>query len=1127
MTITTGTVTTAQATATTTTNAKKSRATSSEKAFENISKRYEIRLACDDCATENDNLTDHECREAMLFLKKKNKSISQADWVHVRPRPMSWTVSDEHCACTEQECRQPHNDYEVEMWTNDVDIRILLRDIRVCSPVRAMYIVSKLTVGERYVHVCKTCFEKNPDKPVMKTPHRPVCTKGHPWENMVCLCEEVHNGAKTYSETKIDEVVTAHDLVEECIRSKQRKISARNRPAQSELSTDNETDSISSESSSLARSIDTNTTDNLNDEDILTREEDQDNDSLEIIYQDGDVYYKTHVESEIDNLMNGKPHLHKRCTLRLTGRHSAVCTPQVVEGNLSKIPIKGRTNCGPTFDGDDVVVELINSKELDKETTVICGRVVGVLGGCVNRCSHVFVCNVDEYMSCLMVPRCGIAPKIHVIDSYLREKYNKSKNQLVTVYEKRDGRCQRKSIVRLNPKDRQSKLFVVRYIKWNTVFMYPLGCVVKVIDPGRDLPTGQRILNLQYQVQQQFPAHVVSYAEGACVPDVPDGRCDMRGEFTFTIDPPGCTDIDDALSVRRHDKNGHAVYEVHVHIADVTHCVKPSDPVDIESRRRGTTFYPKIGCSAFHMLPERLSEDLCSLLPGKDRLALSVRLTLDKDGNLIEPAPAVSRTVIKSDRQLTYSDVHKMLSSTRQNETDEIDGDLRRRLAWLHDLSQRRRQERLQDARFYSQYDGLFEVDDRAAEAHELIEEFMLLANREVAKFLVAKFPDCTPVRRQKDPKDDDFGIWKTKHVAVARRTFYFQSFHGLLPETDEREDVDFPLLVDTARELREAVKAGDTARATTLVSSEQLHPEFALLFPSWYGIQEKSEYTRSGNETSCRHFTLREDVYTHFTSPIRRYFDTVVHRLVKAAIDGEPPPYTPDEIDQLCRHLNYKMTQQSKYKNDLNMLKTTCELNSVAQFLPGVVDDIGEGHFSVYLPHLRLRKNVKYGLLGVRRANTTKRDGDSPPDKVTLLWSRKIFDTIGCPTHARTITAVKESIRLTTDAHVVQVPRDQWKDVRRTIIDSDTESLLPAVSRMLSNARSSSNEVTPEVSSEMKENNPLWRKACDFQLSLKKNDTLMLQVGELHKHPNRVIRFSVLLAAVVFNVCCITRRCN
>ena len=1041
-------------------------------------------------------MAGHKCPEEMLFLRKKNESFSQKVWVHVTSLPPKCNLSDGLCDCTAQGCRRPHNAYEQELWTwhskNNVSSQDLVRDMRSSSPVRAMYIVSKLHGNQRYVNVCKTCYDKDDDNPAMKNLHRPICKNGHDWaKNELCVFEEVNaNGTTTYSKQEMDNVVTPQDLVIECSRTRQRQISELNRPQLSETVTHRpiQLDAVSSASSSSEE----DETDATCFESIQAREYVGEDDGLNIPSPDGDVFYDTQEKHDLENLLNSHTDIYKRCTLRLTGRHSAVCTPEVVANNFAKIEIKGRTNCGPTFDGDNVVVEMFHTKELDKESTVLSGRVAGVLGGCVKRRSHVFVCTVDEYLSCLMVPRCGTAPKVHIIDSYVKEKLGPIRNQLVTVYKIRDGNLQLKCIERLNPKNRQSKLFVVRYIKWETRFMYPLGCVVKAIEPGRDLQSGQRILNLQYQVQQQFPADVVSCAEDSREPELLDGRRDLREEYTFTIDPPGCTDIDDALSVRRLDRNGHDFYEVDVHIADVTHYVQQADPIDIESRRRGTTFYPAVGCSAFHMLPQRLSEDLCSLLPGKDRLTLSVRLTLDNDSNLIEPNPTISRTVINSNEQLMYTEVHEMLSTKH---SDEVDEELRRRLTWLHQLSQKLREKRLQDKRFFSEYDGLFDIEDHAADAHELIEEFMVLANREVAKFLIGKFPDCTPLRRQEEPKEDDMKSWRMKHAAVARGTFYFQSFNDLMAGCDEREDKDFPLLTDTTRQLTEAVAAGDMARATTLVSLEQLHPEFALLFPSWYGIQERSEYIRSGNGASCRHFTLREDVYTHFTSPIRRYFDTVVHRLVKAAIDGQPSPYTGEEMDQMCRHLNYQTRQQKKYDNDLNSLKRACSLNTTAMFLPGVVEDIRDGHFSVYLPHLRLRKEVKYGLLGVRAALTAECVEDSPPGKITLYWSRKIFDAGGCPTHARTSCAVSESLRLDTYTHVDRVPRNSWNDVRRVVSTSDTESLLPALSNMLADARSSSNELPPEVTSEMKMDERLWRKACDFQLSLKTNDTMLLQV--------------------------------
>ncbi|KAI0227007.1 hypothetical protein LSAT2_022540 [Lamellibrachia satsuma] len=599
--------------------------TTSERAFRIVSNNYEIRLACDDCAKETDSddstrgyqlidVAGHKCREEKLFLRKKNESCSQKDWVHVTSRPPKCNLSDGLCDCTAQGCRRPHNACEQELWTwhskNNVNSQDLIRDMRSSSPVRAMYIVSKLLGNQRYIFVCKACFEKDHDTPVIKKLHRPICKNGHDWaKNELCVFEEVNaNDTTTYSRQEIDNIVTPQDLVIECSRSRQRQISELNTTTFSDTLTYRPTqlDTFSNASSGSEEDETDATCFGYVDED----------DGLNIASPDGDIFYEIHEKHDIENLLNSYADRYKRCTLRLTGRHSAVCTPEVVANNFAKIEIKGRTNCGPTFDGDDVVVEISQTKELDEESTVLSGRVAGVLGGCVKRRSHVFVCTVDNYHSCLMLPRCGTAPKVHIIDSYVKENYSGPiKNQLVTIYKIRDGNLQQKCIERLNPKDRQSKLFVVRYIKWKTSCMYPLGCVVKAIKPGRDLLSGQRILNLQYQVQQQFPADVVSCAENSREPERLDGRRDLREEFTFTIDPPGCTDIDDALSVRRRDRNGHEIYEVDVHIADVTHYVQQADPVDIESRRRGTTFYPAVGCSAFHMLPQRLSEDLCSLLP--------------------------------------------------------------------------------------------------------------------------------------------------------------------------------------------------------------------------------------------------------------------------------------------------------------------------------------------------------------------------------------------------------------------------------------------------------------------------------------------------------------------------------
>ena len=318
--------------------------TPSERAFRIVSKNYEIRLACNKCAKETDSddstrrhqlidVAGHKCPEEKLFLRKKNESVSQKDWVHVTSRPPKCILSDGLCDCTAQGCRRPHNAYEQELWTwhskNNVNSQDLIRDMRSSSLVRAMYVVSKLHGNQRYVNVCKKCYDKDDDTPAMKNPHRPVCKNGHDWgKNEVCVFEELNaNGTKTYSRQERDNLVTPQDLVLECSRSRQRQISELNRPQLSETVSYKPThiDTVSSASSSSEE----DETDATCFESIQASEYDGEDDGLNIPSPDGDLFYDTHEKYDLENRLNSNSDRYKRCTLRLTGRHSAVCTPRL------------------------------------------------------------------------------------------------------------------------------------------------------------------------------------------------------------------------------------------------------------------------------------------------------------------------------------------------------------------------------------------------------------------------------------------------------------------------------------------------------------------------------------------------------------------------------------------------------------------------------------------------------------------------------------------------------------------------------------------------------------------------------------------------------------------------------
>jgi len=167
-----------------------------------------------------------------------------------------------------------------------------------------------------------------------------------------------------------------------------------------------------------------------------------------------------------------------------------------------QVELRGRVNCGPCCDGDEVVIELHKTKELDKETHVYRGAVIAVLRHKIHRSSYTFVCRVDSFLAHLMKPINSSCPKLSVFHKYISSKYPGQIHELVAFYEKTDTGLKRKKIIKLDPKKRRDTLFVVKYCKWDNKFMYPLGYVLKVIHAGQDFLDSQMVLNLLYQVSK-------------------------------------------------------------------------------------------------------------------------------------------------------------------------------------------------------------------------------------------------------------------------------------------------------------------------------------------------------------------------------------------------------------------------------------------------------------------------------------------------------------------------------------------------------------------------------------------------------------------------------------------------
>jgi ribonuclease R len=416
---------------------------------------------------------------------------------------------------------------------------------------------------------------------------------------------------------------------------------------------------------------------------------------------------------------------------------------------------------------------------------------------------------------------------------------------------------------------------LVEMASWDDPSEGPVGRVVEVLGMPGDHEVEMHAILAEFGLPYHFPPGVSEAAEelpSDLGPDAVKGRRDFRDITTFTIDPADAKDFDDALSIR---ELGDDMWEVGVHIADVTHYVKPGSIVEEEARARATSVY--LVDRTIPMLPERLSNDLCSLRPHEDRLAYSAVFQMDTSGQIHNTW--IGRTVIHSDRRFTYEEAQERIETGEGDFADEIN----RLNGWARAMRKKRFEGGAID--FHSE-EVKFELDEAGKplrvvvkvmrESNQLIEEFMLLANVAVARFLAQPKPTAagreqpsrTAVYRVHDKPDPE----KLQSLRLFVRRFGLEMDK---PTPSNAESVIRKLLIQSA--------------ATT---SDHIIQTMAIR------SMAKAEYSTE----YMSHFGLAFPYYTHFTSPIRRYPDMMVHRLLTHYLDGKPSP-SPGEYSSPAIH--------------------------------------------------------------------------------------------------------------------------------------------------------------------------------------------------------------------------------
>lgn len=806
-------------------------------------------------------------------------------------------------------------------------------------------------------------------------------------------------------------------------------------------------------------------------------------------------YNITDDDTDILELCKKQPEMYKRGKLVRESHNRGYVIPYNIP--TRHISMKGRANLGNAFSGDEVVLQTAKVVSITKKAE--SARVLVCLLEDEDYSKPRLNSN-DKFVKRLMMPITKTAPKVRILIS-------KKRRNFIPIWEQINGQWTIAAHEHLDEKLKQDNVFMVQVIDWKAPCVYPLGYVTDILPIGISLVDGLRVLNEEFKVAPT-PCHL--HKSFTLADKDRTHRQDIREVFTFTVDPVEAENLDDAISVRDMGDQ----YELGVHIANVASFVSPGDKLDEDAKQLGATYYSS-GEESIHMFPKDLSTQCFSLLPDQDRSVVSLMFKVNKQTNEFIGKPKFQLSLIKSNMKLSYEQAEDIISE-RCGQRPKFDT-VKDCVAVAYCLAKAQRKRRLKD--------WVYIQPDRHrlpgnCKAHLMIEELSVLFNKHASETLIGseKTRNYTPLRCQAEPDPEKIQDFQQKCGQFIPLSFSVR--HKVPHDEQVPNSGNFCVLTNVWNDIQSAARTDDVDRMVGLVAADDIHPLLQPVIHQFRKCLSKTYVIRSNSSPKAEvgHYSLNVNYYTQASSPIRRYMDIVLQRLLHSIICDRDVQYTRMEIMTLCDQFEHNLKDAKEYEQKAEKISYAVSMKkqSATKLAFVVSAHPNSDTFAVSFP---FNKNIFAESLSIMYKDLQLEDQPSFDEAnhcITLKWKRRIY--------AADTMQIHQELRMLPDcAPCIELPLTNWK----AIVDAITEEnydhakllIINANTRQLEreNSRPESSQVAQAATNTHTSEEDHY---VDFELQLQPGDTLQIQMTSEIKRGYQIPAVQLVKIKPKFEVC-------